>query len=152
MKLGIVCVREFSGRLTEASGPSSLYFVNFFAVPLNCLYASGFSGIFHPTSEVGTRTGQGLQAALEMRSGLARMLRLTPGEMTKKICLATYDTIWMGQPVSTAETPRGPSHPRGVLFLISFVKFFTDRWVPQVARSGAERKDQHAELCDPGQM
>ena len=124
MKLGIVCVREFSRRLTEASGPSSLYFVNFFAVPLNCLSPSGFSGIFHPTSEVGTRTGQGLQVALEMKNGLARMLRLTPGEMTEKICLATYDTILMGQPVSAAETPRGPSHPRGFPFFDFFREIF----------------------------
>jgi hypothetical protein len=124
MKLGIVCVKELSRRLTEASGPSSLYFVNFFAVPLNCLYPSGFSGIFHPTSEVGTRTGQGLQVALKMRNGLARMLRLMPGEMTEKICLATYDTIWMGQPVSAAETPRGPSHPRGFPFFDFFREIF----------------------------
>jgi len=36
--------------------------------------------------------------------------------------------------------------------LFSCVEFFTDRWIPIVARSGAERKDQYAELCDPGQM
>jgi len=124
MKLGIVCVKEFSGCLTEASGPSSLYFVNFFAVPLNCLYRSGFSGIFHPTPEVGTRTGQGLRVALEMRNGLARMLRLMPGEMTEKICLATYDTIWMGQLLEAAATPRGPTHPRGFPFFDFFREIF----------------------------
>ena len=40
----------------------------------------------------------------------------------------------------------------GFFVLFSCVKFFTNRWVPTVARSGAERKDQYAELCDPGQM
>jgi hypothetical protein len=120
MELGIVCVKKFSGCLTEASGPSSLCFVNFFAVSLNCLYASGFSRIFHPTPEVGTRTGQGLRVALDTGNGLARMLLLMPGEMIKKICLATYDTLRMGQPVSAAATLRGSSHPRGFPFFDFF--------------------------------
>jgi hypothetical protein len=124
MGFGIVCVKKFSLCLTEAFGPSSLCFVNFFAVPLNCLNHNAFSRILPPTSKVGTRTGQGLQGALDMRNGLARMLRLMPGEMIEKICLATYDTLRMGQPVSAAATPRGLSHPLGFPFFDFFREIF----------------------------
>jgi hypothetical protein len=67
-----------------------------------------------------------------------------------------YSTMTLGRYMTALLRPL-MAKPRGLhttpsFFLFSFVKIFTNRWVPTVARSGAERKDQYAELCDPGQM
>jgi hypothetical protein len=52
------------------------------------------------------------------------MLRLMPGEMTEKICLATYDTLRMGQLLPAAVTPCGPTHLRGFPFFDFFREIF----------------------------
>jgi hypothetical protein len=84
---------------------------------------------------------------------LARML-LPPtiamsAEFESTMTSGRYMMAALRRPVAK---PRGLSTVPSFFVLVFCVKDFTNRWVPTVARSGAERKDQYAELCDPGQM
>ena len=146
-------MKKITGRLTQGKVEGRVFFVKKFAIPGKVREFITFPSKKRAATLAGSANGRGRNVPFPTGYRLARMLR--PQTVTMDADFTSM--MFWGRLISaTLRRPANRSRDRsqvpGFFVLFSCVKIFTIRWVPIVARSGAERKDQYAELCDPGQM
>ena len=146
-------VKKITGCLTQDATRGRVFFVKKFASPEKARK----SGTFRPKRGATGVTGRvklgGRKPTFPTGYRLARMLRPQTVTMyADSSSMMPWGRTTMAPPRQLVDMSRDLSEVPGFFVLFFCVKIFTNRWVPTLARSGAERKDQYAELCDPGQM
>lgn len=146
-------VKKITGFLFKAVGKGCTFFVKKIAISENACKTAPFSTGRRAIQVADSGSPGGPAKGSRAGFRLARMLLpqtiAMSAEFESTMTSGRYMMAALRQPVAK---PRGLSRAPSFFVLVFCVKVFTNRWVPTVARSGAERKDQYAELCDPGQM